>query len=126
MDKNEEKWKKKLTPEQFRVLRQKGTEAQFSGKYVTFDKKGEYVCAACGNPLFESDTKFEADCGWPSFDKARKDAVQYTEDNSLGMERIEVLCRKCGGHLGHLFDDGPTPSGKRYCINSVSLEFKEK
>ena len=122
----EEKFKKKLTPAQYGILVNAGTEPAFSGEFVKFNKKGKYVCAACGNELFDSKTKFESDCGWPSFDKAKKDAVEFHNDTSHGMNRIEVTCKKCGGHLGHIFDDGPTKTGKRYCINSLSLEFKEK
>ena len=126
MKKSEEEWKKKLTPEQYDVLRNKGTEAPFSGKYVKFDKKGRYICAACGNELFDSDTKFDSSCGWPSFFDAKKEAVQFNEDPSHGMNRIEVTCKKCGSHLGHIFEDGPKPTGKRFCINSIALNFKEK
>ncbi|MFH2028510.1 MAG: peptide-methionine (R)-S-oxide reductase MsrB [Nanoarchaeota archaeon] len=116
---------KKLTPEQYHILKEKGTEPAFSGEYVKFDKKGKYVCANCGNELFGSDTKFDSGCGWPSFYDAKKDAVEFKDDISLGMHRIEVRCKKCGGHLGHIFDDGPNPTGKRYCINSLALEFKK-
>ncbi|MBD3318525.1 peptide-methionine (R)-S-oxide reductase MsrB [Candidatus Woesearchaeota archaeon] len=122
-EKSDEYWKKKLTSEQYRVLREKGTEAPFSGEYVKFDKKGKYVCAACGNVLFDSSTKFDSSCGWPSFYDAKKGSVEFHDDDSHGMHRIEVTCKKCGGHLGHIFDDGPKPTGKRYCINSVSLKF---
>jgi peptide-methionine (R)-S-oxide reductase len=126
MKQSENEWKKKLTSEQYHILREKGTEAPFSGKYVEFDKKGKYTCAACGNELFSSDTKFDSSCGWPSYYDAKKDAVEFTEDLSNGMKRIEVTCRKCGGHLGHIFDDGPLPTKKRFCINSIALNFKEK
>ncbi|MBW3016791.1 peptide-methionine (R)-S-oxide reductase MsrB [Candidatus Woesearchaeota archaeon] len=122
----DEKQKKKLTKEQYHILVEKGTEAPFSGKFVKHNKKGKYVCAACGNELFDSDTKFDSDCGWPSFYDAKKDAVEFKLDKSHGMHRIEVVCKKCGGHLGHIFDDGPKPTGKRFCINSLALDFEEK
>ena len=117
--------KEKLTPEQYHVLREKGTEAPFSGKYDTFFEKGKYKCAACGNVLFSSDTKYDSGCGWPAFFDAHKNSITTEEDSGLGMKRIEVMCRKCGGHLGHVFDDGPKDKGgKRYCINSVALKFE--
>lgn len=120
-------WKDKLTPEQYRVLRQCGTEPPFSGKWLKNKDSGTYVCAACGHELFNSDTKFDSGTGWPSFyDVANKGHVKLKDDNSHGMRRIEVVCAKCGGHLGHVFDDGPKPTGQRYCINSVALDFRKK
>jgi peptide-methionine (R)-S-oxide reductase len=125
MKKTEKEWKMTLSPEQFKVLRQCGTEPPFSGKYVHHKDDGTYVCAGCGNELFSSDTKFESGSGWPSFwNKLSPEAVETRVDRSHGMVRTEVLCRKCGGHLGHVFDDGPNPTGLRYCINSLALGFK--
>ena len=117
---------KKLTPEQYRILRQKGTEPAFTGKYWDHKGKGMYACAGCGSRLFSSDTKFASGSGWPSFyDIATKGAVKLHDDSSHGMRRIEVLCARCGGHLGHVFDDGPAPTKKRFCINSCALDFSE-
>ncbi len=124
---SEEEWKKKLTPEQYRVLRQKGTERAFSGEYWNHFEEGTYCCAGCGAELFSSDSKFDSHCGWPSyFIPLAKDRVYYVEDRSFGMIRTEVLCSNCDGHLGHVFDDGPEPTGLRYCINSVSIKFVPK
>jgi len=120
-------WKKKLTPEQYRVLREKGTERAFTGSLLDEKRNGLFVCAACGAELFDSKTKFDSGTGWPSFYDAKKGAVKFHKDDSLGMGRIEVTCAKCGGHLGHVFDDGPKETtGKRFCINSCSLGFKDK
>ena len=120
--KSEEEWRAQLSPEQYAVLREKATERAWSGEYCELHAPGFYRCAACGSELFRSDTKFESGSGWPSFDEpAVANAVELTTDHSHGMVRTEVTCRRCGGHLGHLFDDGPTPSGQRYCINSAAL-----
>lgn len=125
--KSEKGWKTCLSPEEYHILREKGTEVPFTGKYVHNKKKGMYVCSGCGAELFSSDTKYDSSTGWPSFWKpASKDSVEMRADNSLFIQRTEVLCGKCGGHLGHLFDDGPKPTGKRFCINSAALHFKEK
>ncbi len=125
---SEQEWKQKLTVEQFKVLRLKETERPFSGEYYKLNDKGIYCCAACGNELFSSDTKFDAGCGWPSFyDAIGNGKINTATDTSHNMIRTEILCARCGGHLGHLFDDGPNPTGKRYCVNSISLKFiKEK
>ena len=126
MPEDEEGWRKALTPEQYRVLREGGTEAPFTGEHVHSEADGTFTCTACGNPLFASDAKFDSGTGWPSFDQAIPGAVEYHTDNSLGMTRTEITCARCGSHLGHVFDDGPTGSGKRYCINSVCLKLDEK
>lgn len=120
---NEQEWKRKLTPLQYDVLRRKGTERPFTGRYYRFDEDGTYSCAACGNPIFMSQDKFDSGCGWPSFDKAIPGHVKFTPDFSHGMERIEVTCARCGSHLGHVFEDGPTETGDRFCINSAAMNF---
>ena len=125
--KTDDEWKQVLTKEQYRVLREKGTESPDSGEYYRFHKDGVFLCAACGNELFSSDTKFESGTGWPSFwAVATPDSVDTAPDHSLDRERTEILCARCGGHLGHLFADGPDPTGMRYCVNSVSLKFREE
>ncbi len=127
MPKSEKEWKEKLTPAQYRVLRGKGTELPFTGKFVHNKEKGTYFCAACGTQLFSSGTKFDSTSGWPSFyEPANTKNVILKGDYSHGMHRVEVACAKCGGHLGHVFDDGPTPTGKRFCINSCALDFKKE
>lgn len=125
MPKTEEGWKQKLTPEQFAVLREKGTDAPFTNALLQEHRDGMYRCAACGQALFTSDTKFDSGSGWPSFDDAIPGSTKLIEDSSHGMRRIEVVCSNCGSHLGHLFDDGPTKTGKRFCMNGTSLEFSE-
>ena len=123
ISKPDEEWKKILTSEQFDVCRKKGTERAFTGIYWDTKDNGTYKCSCCGTKLFSSDTKFDSGTGWPSFFKPLdKENIEYVEDNSFGMKRVEVNCKKCGGHLGHVFDDGPDPTNMRYCINSVSLD----
>lgn len=125
LKKTDEEWKEILSPEEYRILRQKGTEPAFSGKYVENKKEGIYICAGCGEELFTSETKYDSGSGWPSFwEPIANEKIEEQEDNSHGMKRTEILCNKCGGHLGHVFEDGPRPSGLRYCVNSASLKFK--
>jgi len=122
----DDEWKKSLTPEQYYIARQKGTERPWTSKFEKLDEKGTYYCAACGNALFRSDTKFESGCGWPSFyEPISKTSIIYIPDNTLGMKRTEVECGRCKAHLGHVFDDGPPPTGLRYCINGVILDFEK-
>jgi len=124
---SDEEWKKTLPPEKYRVLRKKGTEVPFTGKYLHNEKRGVYKCAGCGAELFPSDTKFDSGSGWPSFyAPVDRESVDTEKDNALGMSRTEILCSRCGGHLGHVFDDGPNPTGLRYCVNSLALDFEGK
>ncbi len=119
-------WQQLLTPEQYRILRNKGTERPFTGEYDHFFGNGKYVCAGCGQELFTSDSKFDSGCGWPAFDREKeKGVIDYETDSTFGMKRTEILCSNCGGHLGHVFDDGPTETGLRFCVNSASLQFKK-
>jgi len=124
VQKSDEEWREVLSDLEYKVLIKKGTEYPGTGEYNIFMKEGIYNCKGCDNPLFTCDQKFESNCGWPSFDNAIEGSVEYKNDYTLGMTRVEILCTNCGGHLGHVFNDGPTESGKRYCVNSVSIDFK--
>ncbi|RZJ35082.1 MAG: peptide-methionine (R)-S-oxide reductase [Flavobacterium sp.] len=124
IEKSEEQWKTELGLERYKILRQKGTELPHTGKYNLHFEQGTYCCGACGEPLFTSNSKFQSSCGWPSFDEAIPGKVEFIQDRSHGMLRTEILCATCGSHLGHVFDDGPTETGQRYCVNSLSVDFK--
>ena len=127
IQKSEEEWRQELDPVQYKILREKGTEYAFSGEYFDHKEKGTYLCAGCGNELFESDSKYDSGCGWPSFFEPMENTkIVEFEDKSAGMVRTEIVCNKCGGHLGHVFPDGPKPTGLRYCVNSASLKFVTK
>ncbi len=125
IEKSEQQWLEELGPERYKILRQKGTEFPHSGTYNLHFEKGTYTCGACGEPLFDSSSKFNSSCGWPSFDESIPGKVEYVKDTSHGMLRTEILCATCGSHLGHVFDDGPTETGTRYCVNSLSVDFKK-
>lgn len=127
IDKTDDEWRRDLPPDRYQVLRLKGTERPFTGRLLHNRQKGVYVCAGCGNDLFTSDDKYESGSGWPSFiSPVSEDRVEERCDGSLGMERVEIVCARCGGHLGHVFDDGPGPTGRRYCVNSLSLGFEHR
>lgn len=123
--KTDAEWKAQLGADRYRILREKGTEYAHTGEYNLHFEEGTYVCGGCQEPLFQSDAKFKSECGWPSFDDAIDGKVEYKKDTTHGMQRTEILCAKCGGHLGHVFDDGPTKTGTRFCVNSLSVEFKK-
>lgn len=126
IEKSEEQWKAELGADRYRILRQKGTEYPNTGAYNLHFEHGTYCCGACQEPLFKSDSKFNSSCGWPSFDESIPGKVEYIKDTTHAMIRTEILCANCGSHLGHVFDDGPTPSGTRYCVNSLSVDFKKE
>ena len=125
VNKTDEEWRAQLAPERYEVLRRAATEAPFSGSLLHVDDSGDFTCAGCGQRLFTSDQKFDSGCGWPSFDACEPGSIVEREDNSLWRRRIEILCSRCGGHLGHVFPDGPTPTGLRYCVNSLAIDFSQ-
>ena len=125
-EKSEKKWKERLSKEEFKILREKGTEHPFSGKYNDHFEDGTYICKGCGTPLYESDSKFDSHCGWPSYDRSIEGALELIQDHTAGMIRTEIVCANCGGHQGHVFKDGPTKTGLRYCVNSASINFVKK
>lgn len=126
IQKTEAQWLEELGPDRYRILREKGTERPFTGEYNLNFENGSYACGACRTPLFESNNKFDSGCGWPSFDESIKGSVEYIKDASHGMIRTEIVCSNCGSHLGHVFNDGPTSTGQRYCVNSASVDFQKK
>ncbi|NND88940.1 MAG: peptide-methionine (R)-S-oxide reductase MsrB [Flavobacteriaceae bacterium] len=126
IQKTEAEWREELGEARYKILREKGTERPFTGEYNLTFEDGLYRCGACKEPLFKSDSKFESGCGWPSFDESIEGAVEYVQDRTFGMLRTEILCANCGSHLGHVFDDGPTNTGQRYCVNSLSVDFQKK
>jgi peptide-methionine (R)-S-oxide reductase len=126
IEKSDKEWLDQLGAERYRILREKGTEYPHTGKYNTFYENGTYVCGGCKTPLFKSESKFDAHCGWPSFDASLPETVTYILDKTHGMIRTEIVCANCGGHLGHVFNDGPTATGQRYCVNSLSIDFSEE
>ena len=126
IEKTDKYWKTKLNPEEFKILREKGTELPFTGKFNDHFKEGTYVCKGCATPLYKSESKFDSHCGWPSYDSAIEGSLELIPDSSAGMLRTEIICSNCGGHQGHVFNDGPTHTGLRYCVNSASIDFKKK
>tara|TARA_B100001057_G_scaffold273068_1_gene273388 strand:+ start:1790 stop:2200 length:411 start_codon:yes stop_codon:yes gene_type:complete len=126
IDKSKKKWKAELSPVEFKILREKGTEYPFTGQYNNHYEEGTYLCKGCGTPLYESESKFDSQCGWPSYDKSIEGALEMIPDHSTGSVRTEIVCANCGGHQGHVFNDGPTKTGLRYCVNSASINFIKK